>query len=102
MLCAQLRRPSYGVRLIRGTQDVSVEQLLEELRSIEVAADRSPYLPADFIRIQSGMQVMRACSRCSSSSYPNPPLTDAFPLQRFIQEGYLARGQCQVRLALPS
>lgn len=58
--CTQRRRPAYGVRFNGSTRGISVEQLLEELRALQVEAGQSPCLPGEFIRVESGMQVRLA------------------------------------------
>jgi hypothetical protein len=56
-MCAQLRRPAYGVRVNCGTTEMSTERFVEDAKSQGVAAEISSYLPDEFVRVHSGMQV---------------------------------------------
>lgn len=51
--------PAYGVRVNPG-RGMSVEQLLAELHGAGVEAERSPFLPHEFVRVHSGMQALLA------------------------------------------
>lgn len=51
--------PAYGVRVNPG-RGMSVEQLLAELAEAGVEAERSPFLPHEFVRVHSGMQALLA------------------------------------------
>ena len=56
-MCRQLRRPAYGLRVNCGLVEMSTERFLELAKSQGIAAEISTYLPNEFIRVLSGLQV---------------------------------------------
>ena len=61
-MCAQLRRPAYGIRLNHGILEMSTERFVQDAKSQGIVAEVSSYLPDDFVRVHSGLQVIVSLS----------------------------------------